>query len=58
MAERSAYDLWLTKNIKKADLMRAKSIDESFLIFQENQYEVLAGLDLNLLTILKKLQTV
>ena len=44
VAERSAYDLWLTENIKKADLIRAKSIDESFSIFQENQYEVLAGL--------------
>ena len=44
VAERSAYDLWLTENIKKADLIRAKSIDESFSIFQENQFEVLAGL--------------
>ena len=44
VAERSAYDLWLTENIKKANLIRAKSIDESFSIFQENQYEVLAGL--------------
>ena len=44
VAERSAYDLWLTENIKKADLIRAKSIDESFSIFQENKYEVLAGL--------------
>ncbi len=44
VAERSAYDLWLTENIKNADLVRAKSIDESFLIFQENKYQVLAGL--------------
>ncbi|MAJ96345.1 MAG: ABC transporter substrate-binding protein, partial [SAR116 cluster bacterium] len=44
VAERSAYDLWLTENIKKANLIRAKSIDESFSIFQEKQYEVLAGL--------------
>ena len=44
VAERSAYDLWLTENIKNAELIRAKSIDESFSIFQENQYEVLAGL--------------
>ena len=44
VAERSAYDLWLTENIKNADLIRAKSIDESFRIFQENKYEVLAGL--------------
>ncbi len=44
VAERSAYDLWLTENIKRAELIRAKSIEESFLIFEENQYEVLAGL--------------
>ena len=54
MAERSAYDLWLTENIKKADLIRAKSIDESFLIFQENQYEVLAGLRPKLIDDIKK----
>ena len=30
VAERSAYDLWLTENIKNAELIRAKSIDESF----------------------------
>ena len=44
VAERSAYDLWLTEHIKNADLIRAKSIDESFSVFQENKYEVLAGL--------------
>ena len=41
VAERSAYDLWLTENIKNAELIRAKSIDLSFSIFQENEYEVL-----------------
>ena len=54
VAERSAYDLWLTQNIKNADLIRAKSIDESFLIFQENKYEVLAGLRPKLVNDLKK----
>tara|TARA_B100001063_G_C16642176_1_gene491418 strand:- start:84 stop:821 length:738 start_codon:yes stop_codon:yes gene_type:complete len=44
VAERSAYDLWLTQNIKKANLIRAKSIAESFSIFEEHKYEVLAGL--------------
>ena len=44
VAERSAYDLWLTENIKNAELIRAKSIDLSFSIFQKNEYEVLAGL--------------
>ena len=54
VAERSAYDLWLTENIKKADLIRAKSIDESFLIFQDNKYEVLAGLRPKLIDDIKK----
>ena len=54
VAERSAYDLWLTQNIKKAKLIRAKSIDESFLIFEENKYEVLAGLRPKLVDDLKK----
>ena len=54
VAERSAYDLWLTKNIKNADLIRAKSIDESFSIFQDNKYEVLAGLRPKLIDDIKK----
>ena len=54
VAERSAYDLWLTQNIKKANLIRAKSIAESFLIFEENKYEVLAGLRPKLVDDLKK----
>ena len=36
VAERSAYDLWLTENIKNAELIRAKSIDLSFKIFEDN----------------------
>ena len=54
VAERSAYDLWLTENIKNADLIRAKSIDESFAIFQENNFEVLAGLRPKLVDEIKK----
>ena len=54
VAHRSAYDLWLTENIKNADLVRAKSIDESFLLFQENKYEVLAGLRPKLTDDIKK----
>ena len=54
VAERSAYDLWLTANIKNADLIRAKSIDESFSIFQEHKYEVLAGLRPKLVDDIKK----
>ena len=58
VAERSAYDLWLTSNIKKAVLKRAKSIDESFSIFEDYKYEVLAGLRPKLVDDLKKLKVV
>ena len=54
VAERSAYDLWLTENIKNANLIRAKSIDESFSVFQENKYDVLAGLRPKLIDDIKK----
>ena len=53
VAERSAYDLWLTENIKYAELIRAKSIDLSFKIFEDNSYEVLAGLKPRLIDDLK-----
>ena len=54
VAERSAYDLWLTENVTKAKLVRAKSIDESFSVFEENNYEVLAGLRPKLIDELNK----
>jgi len=53
VAERSAYDLWLTENIKNAELIRAKSIDLSFKIFEDNSYPVLAGLKPRLIDDLK-----
>jgi len=56
VAERSAYDLWLTENIKSAKLVRAKSIDESFSIFQGNDYEALAGLRPKLIDDLEKIE--
>ena len=54
VAERSAYDLWLTDNITKAELVRAKSINGSYLLFQDNNYEVLAGLRPKLIDELSK----
>ena len=33
VAERSAYDLWLTRNIKHAELVRVVGLDESFDLF-------------------------
>jgi len=41
---RSAYDLWLTENIKNATIERTKTLDESCDAFREQGYEVLAGL--------------
>ena len=54
VAERSAYDLWLTDNVTKAELVRAKTIDGSFVLFQDNNYEVLAGLRPKLIDELSK----
>ena len=42
--ERSAYDLWLTENFKKAELIRVNSIEESHNLFRENKVNILAGL--------------
>lgn len=42
--ERSAYDLWLTDNLEHAALVRAPSLDESFIVFEEQQLDALAGL--------------
>jgi polar amino acid transport system substrate-binding protein len=41
---RSAYDLWLTENLRHASLVRAAGIDESFQIFVRDGLEALAGL--------------
>jgi len=44
VAERSAYDLWLTDNFKNVELIRASSIEESHDLFRYNKADVLAGL--------------
>ena len=44
VSARSAYDLWLERNIKKAELVRVDGIDASFDIFMEKKLEALAGL--------------
>ena len=41
---RSAYDLWLTRNIRQATLVRAATLNESFERFRDEGLEVLAGL--------------
>ena len=52
--ERSAYDLWLTENFKKAELIRVNSIEESHNLFRENKVNSLAGLKPKLIEEMKK----
>jgi polar amino acid transport system substrate-binding protein len=52
--ERSAYDLWLTENFKKAELIRVNSIEESHSLFKENKVNILAGLKPKLIDEMKK----
>ena len=42
--ERSAYDLYLTRNLKHAQLQRATSLDNSFELFVAEKLNALAGL--------------
>jgi len=55
VSARSAYDLWLTRNIKHAELLRADSIDGSYDLFVSQKLEALAGLRSRLLLDAKKL---
>jgi polar amino acid transport system substrate-binding protein len=52
---RSAYDLWLERNIKHATLIRSNSLDSAMDQFVAEKYEALAGLRPRLLTDVKKL---
>jgi polar amino acid transport system substrate-binding protein len=53
VVERSAYDLWLSDNFKKAELIKVKTIDSSHKLFREGSVDVLAGLKPKLLEELK-----
>ena len=55
VAGRSAYDLWLTRNIKNAELVRGDSIGGSYQLFVREKLEVLAGLKPKLLEDVTKL---
>ena len=52
---RAAYDLWLERNIKNAELLRVNSMDEAFDKFTGEKLEALAGLKPRLLADLEKL---
>ncbi len=49
-AARSAYDLWLVRNIKQAELVQVKGLDESFDTFVAQNCDALAGLRPRLIT--------
>jgi polar amino acid transport system substrate-binding protein len=44
VSERSAYDLYLTRNLKKAQLIRTKGIPASYDVFMAQKLEALGGL--------------
>ncbi len=44
VSERSAYDLWLSRNIQSAELIRAKGLDASYELFVNEKLDALAGL--------------
>jgi polar amino acid transport system substrate-binding protein len=55
VAARSAYDLWLERNIHQATLMRATGLDAAYDLFVAQGLEALAGLKPRLLTDVEKL---
>ncbi|MEO9190772.1 MAG: ABC transporter substrate-binding protein [Acetobacteraceae bacterium] len=54
VSARSAYDLWLDRNIKHAELVRAEGLDGSFKAFVDGKLDALAGLKPRLLTDVEK----
>ncbi len=50
VADRTAYGLWLDRNIERAQLCRADGLDASFELFQRDKLDALAGLRPRLLT--------
>lgn len=55
VAARSAYELWLSDNIRNAELVLAQGLDGSFERFVEDGLEALAGLRPRLVTDVEKL---
>jgi polar amino acid transport system substrate-binding protein len=55
VAEKSAYELWLSRNIKHARLVLTKGIDGSYDAFVNDKLEVLSGLRPRLLSDVQKL---
>jgi polar amino acid transport system substrate-binding protein len=55
IAARSAYDLWLSRHLRHAQLVRSNSLDASFEQFVGDELDALAGLRPRLLQDLEKL---
>jgi polar amino acid transport system substrate-binding protein len=55
IAARSAYDLWLSRHLRHAQLVRSASLDASFEQFVADRLDALAGLRPRLLQDLEKL---
>ena len=55
VSARSAYDLWLERNIQKAELVRAEGLDASFELFVNEKLDALAGLRPRLVTDVEKI---
>jgi polar amino acid transport system substrate-binding protein len=54
-AARSAYDLWLVRNIRHAELVQVTGLDASFEAFVEQGLDALAGLRPRLITDVERL---
>jgi polar amino acid transport system substrate-binding protein len=52
---RAAYDLWLSRHIEHAELVRSESLDSAYQQFVDDQLDALAGLKPRLLQDLEKL---
>ncbi len=55
VSARSAYDLWMERNIENAELVRAKGLDASFELFVAEKLDALAGLRPRLITDVQEL---
>jgi polar amino acid transport system substrate-binding protein len=55
VAEKSAYDLYLSRTLQRAKLVRAQGIDGSYQLFIEERLEALAGLKPRLVSDAEKL---
>jgi polar amino acid transport system substrate-binding protein len=55
IAARAAYDLWLSRHLQNAELVRAASLDASFDLFVTENLDALAGLRPRLLQDVEKL---